>query len=394
MNLILTAKLLLLPGGPLQDPIVTISDGYITEICTRETAEVPEQRAGTVLRSYPDAVLAPAYLDIHVHGAAGRDVMEATPEALRTVKTFLFSRGVGAFLPTTVTSTTERTLAALDGIAQEIEHGAQKGAALLGIHLEGPFLSPHKRGVHSLELLAQPSVSLFDRFWNAARGHIRLMTIAPELPGADELIAHATSLGVRCSLGHSDATASQAEAGVRAGARSATHMFNAMRSIGHREPGLAGYVLDNEELFAEIICDGIHVDPAMVRLFWKAKGRRRAILITDGISATGCPDGVYKLGGLQVQVERGRCTLAGQPEVLAGSVLTLDRAVSNFLSLTHAGLSESVALATRNPATLLGLDKEWGLLEAGRKANLTVLTATGEILDHFREGRPARSALQ
>ena len=195
--------------------------------------------------------------------------MEATPASFGAIGAYLASRGVGAYFPTTVTSPRDETLRSLAGLAAGIkqpQHDAPAGSTPLGIHLEGPFLSHEKRGVHTEALLEAPSIALFERFWQASEGQIRLMTIAPELPGAEELIAHATkSSGVRCSMGHSDAKVCEAEAGFRAGARSATHTFNAMRALDHREPGIAAYVLDQSALFAEIICDGIHVDPIMVR---------------------------------------------------------------------------------------------------------------------------------
>ncbi len=279
---------------------------------------------------------------------------------------------------------------ALDMIAGVIEREPPADAAVpLGIHLEGPFLSLAKRGVHTAALLVQPSISLFDRFWQAARGHIRIMTIAPELPTALELIEHASRLGRGVQPGSQQrARLVEAEAGFRAGARSATHTFNAMRSLDHRDPGIAAYVLDNDALFAEIICDGIHVDPAMVRLFFKAKGAEKAILITDGMSATGMPDGRYKLGDLDVEVAHGRCTSAGSPGVLAGSVLTMDQAVRNFSVFTGASLAVSAQLAGSNPAALMGLDQHWGLLEEGREANLVALSPDGRILQSFRAGRP------
>jgi N-acetylglucosamine-6-phosphate deacetylase len=214
------------------------------------------------------------------------------------------------------------------------------------------------------------------------------MTIAPELPTALELIQHASALGVVCSLGHSNASLGEGEAGFLAGARSATHTFNAMRSLDHRDPGIAAYVLDNDALFAELICDGIHVDPAMVRLFYKAKGAEKAVLITDGMSATGMPDGRYKLGDMDVNVAHGRCTSAGSPGVLAGSVLTMDLAVRNFSAFTGASLEVSAQMAGSNPATLMGLDRHWGLLEEGREANLVALSPDGRILQSFRAGRP------
>ena len=161
-----------------------------------------------------------------------------------------------------------------------------------------------------------------------------------------------------------------------------------MRSLDHRDPGVAAYVLDNDALFAEIICDGVHVDPAMIRLFFKAKGGEKSILITDGMSATGMPDGRYKLGDLDVEVAQGRCTIAGSPGILAGSVLTMDQAVRNFAEFTGADMGVSAQLAARNPARLMGLDQNWGCLEEGREANVVALSPDGRILQSFRGGRP------
>ena len=378
MTSTITARRLLRGDEILEYPQITIQDGHITSIVSRER--------GNAADSYPRALLAPAYLNIHVHGAVGHDVMEGTPEALHKIAAALASHGVGGYYPTTVTSSTEETLRALDMIARVIEGDAQAdGAVPLGIHLEGPFLCTAKRGVHTANLLMQPNIALFDRFWQAARGQIRIMTIAPELTTALELIEHASNLGVVCSLGHSDATLVEAEAGFRSGARSATHTFNAMRRLDHRDPGIAAFVLDNDSLFAEIICDGIHVDPAMVRLFFKAKGEEKAVLITDGMSATGMPDGHYKLGGLDVEVSKGRCTSGG---ALAGSVLTMDQAVCNYSSFTGAGLTASLLSASRNPAQLMGLHQDWGYIEEGREANFVALSPDGKLIQSFRAGRP------
>jgi N-acetylglucosamine-6-phosphate deacetylase len=273
-------------------------------------------------------------------------------------------------------------------LAARIE-GDDPGARMTGIHLEGPFLSHSKRGVHPPACLLAPSIQVFDRFWQAARGHIRLMTIAPELPGACELIAHAAGLGVRVSMGHSNSGARQARDAMAAGACSATHTFNAMGQLGHRDPGLLGVVLTSDELFAEIICDGIHVDPAAVKLFWKAKGRERTLLMTDAMSAAGMPDGVYMLGGLRVEVSNGKCVHDG---VLAGSVLTMDRAVRNLVSFTGALLSDAVASATRNPARMTGLEASIGSLACGRRADIVVLSATGEVAATVIGGRFAHRA--
>jgi N-acetylglucosamine-6-phosphate deacetylase len=385
MTSTITARQLLRGNQIVEYPRITVDDGHITCIESRASAASDD--------SFPGAILVPAYVNIHVHGAVGHDVMEGTAEALQAVGASLASHGVGGYYPTTVTSSIEETLRALDMIAGVIESGPPAVSAVpLGIHLEGPFLSEAKRGVHTAALLQQPSIPLFDRFWQAARGHIRIMTIAPELPTALELTRHASSLGVVCSLGHSNASLGEAEAGFVAGAHSATHTFNAMRSLDHRDPGIAAYVLDNDALFAELICDGIHVDPAMVRLFYKAKGAEKGILITDGMSATGMPDGRYKLGGLDVDVANGRCTSAGSPGVLAGSVLTMDRAVRNFSAFTGASLAVSAQMAGSNPAALMGLDDQWGLLGEGREANFVALSAEGRILESFRAGRPLLSS--
>jgi N-acetylglucosamine-6-phosphate deacetylase len=368
-------------------PLLTLEDGRIRSI--EGLTQSDHERAEATHR-FPDATLIPSYIDIHIHGCAGHDVMEATPTSFGAIGAYLASRGVGAYFPTTVTSPRDETLRSLAGLAAGIkrrpQNNAPAGATPLGIHLEGPFLSHEKRGVHTEALLEAPSIALFERFWQASEGQIRLMTIAPELPGAEELIAHATKLGVRCSMGHSDAKVCEAEAGFRAGARSATHTFNAMRALDHREPGIAAFVLDKSALFAEIICDGIHVDPIMVRLYFKAKGEDRIILVTDGMSATGMPDGTYMLGDMEVEVHDGRCTSHG---TLAGSVLTLDRGVHNFMEFTGATLNTAVAAATRNPARLMGIDDHWGALDVGRTANISVLSPASEVIQTFLAGRPS-----
>ncbi len=385
MSSTIKARRLINAGVEVEYPLVTVTDGRIAAI---EILSPADHESTPATHSFPDATLVPAYLDIHIHGCAGHDVMEATPEALRSIGSFLAGHGVGAYLPTTVTAPGDITLRALSGLAQEIIRSHNEtpvSATPLGIHLEGPFLSYEKRGVHVGSLLEAPSIARFDEFWQAAKGLILLMTIAPELPGATELIAHATQLGVRCSLGHSNALACEAAAGFAAGARSATHTFNAMRAIDHREPGVAAYVLDQRGLYAELICDGIHVDPLMVRLYLKAKGEDRIVLVTDGISATGMPDGTYMLGDMAVEVRDGRCTANG---VLAGSVLTLDRGVRNFIQFTGCGLDTAAVAASHNPAQLLGLDRSWGYLEAGRRADITVLSPGAEVIETFLNGQP------
>ena len=375
-----TARRLLTPQGSIDSPILTVdSEGMIASIETGAP-------------NADESTLTAAFFDVHVHGAAGHDVMEGSAEALARVGGFLATKGVAYYLATTVTASIERTLRALDGIASAIEAGGGDGARAVGIHLEGPFISHAKRGVHPVAEIQEPSVALFERMQEAARGQIKLMTIAPEMPGALELIRHATDAGVRVSVGHSDATAAETRAGIVAGATSATHTFNAMRRLDHREVGIAGVVLDAEEMYAELICDGIHVAPEFVRMWMRTKGEERGILVTDGISATGEPDGEYMLGEFAVMLRDGRCLLASDlqrgVETLAGSVLTMDRAVDNLRRFTGVELATAVRLASRNPARMMGLG---GLVEigVGRMANFNVYSPDGALLKTILRGRVA-----
>ena len=369
----------------LSNPVVGIEDGRIASVTTRATGELPAQVRAL---DYPATTLAPAFFDVHIHGAAGHDVMEATPEALNTVGGFLAARGTGSFLATTVTAPLDETLRALSGLAKFIAQPPIPAQARpIGIHLEGPFLSHVKRGVQPSEHLLAPDIVLFDRLFDAAEGHIRLMTLAPELPGAVELTAHATARGVRVSMGHSNATATETRAVLAAGAGSATHTFNAMRPLGHREPGILGVVLTDDSLFAELICDGIHTTPEIVKLWGKAKGPERGILVTDAMSAAGMPDGEYKLGGFAVQVANGIAMVGG---VLAGSVLTLDRALANFVKFTGAPLELALRLVTVNPAAMTGIGAQAGSLAVGQPANLVAVDAAGKLVASIIDGQPTR----
>jgi N-acetylglucosamine-6-phosphate deacetylase len=384
MQTVVTAERLWDGTSIHKHPLILIEDGKIDSIASRETTQLP---AGARVLDFPGATLGPAFFDVHIHGAAGHDVMEATPQALDTMGTFLASRGTSTYLATTVTASLDATLRALDGIANEIAKLPPPGRARpLGIHLEGPFLSHEKRGVQPPEYLLAPSIATFDRLIDAAHGHVRLMTLAPELPGASELAAHATSRGVRVSMGHSNATAAEARTAIAAGAVSATHTFNAMRPLDHREPGILGTVLTNDDLYAELICDGVHTDPEIVRLWWRAKGPERAILVTDAMAAAGMPEGEYQLGGFPVQVKDGRATARG---VLAGSVLTLDRALANFIQFTGASIDQALRLLSSNPAAMTGLAHRAGTLAPGRSANLVAIDATGKLVGSIVGGQQA-----
>jgi N-acetylglucosamine-6-phosphate deacetylase len=364
----LTARRLLTDNGPIDHPRITLEDGLIVRI---------EPGAADPSEPFTADTLTAAFFDIHVHGACAHDFMAATPAEIAAVGSFLATRGVAHYLPTTVTGPLDLTLRALETLADVIENpGAANSLAALpvGIHLEGPFVSHVKRGVHPVASILEPSVALFDRFQQAARGHIRLLTLAPELPHALELLEHATATGVRVTLGHSNATAAETLAAIAAGATSSTHLFNAMRPLDHREPGIVGTLLDRDDVYAEAICDGIHVDPVLIRLWLKMKGEDRAILVTDGMSATGMPDGTYTFGDFLVEVKNGVCLSHG---TLAGSVLTMDKAVANLQQFTGSSLATAVRLASRNPAHMLGMPQLSGL-SAGLPANFNLYDQVGQ----------------
>ncbi len=357
------------------ESMIVVEDGRIAAIESRDGTEVP---SGAAEHAFAAATLAPAFFDVHIHGAAGHDIMEATPEALSTMGRFLAARGTGAFLATTVSAPLDATLRSLAGVAKVIAQKPVEGEARpVGIHLEGPFLSHSKRGAHPSNRLLAPDVGVFDRMFDAAEGHVRLITLAPELPGAAELAGHAASRGVRVSVGHSDASAADTRRTIAAGATSATHTYNAMRCLDHKDPGILEVVLTTDELFAELICDGIHNMPELVRLWWRAKGPERAILVTDAMSATGMPEGEYQLGGFPVQVAGGKAMVNG---VLAGSVLTLDRALENFLKFTGATVEQGLRLMTVNPAGMTGFKDGTGTLAVGRRADFVAVDATGKLV--------------
>ena len=385
-----TAAKLISPTDVVEQPLIIIEHGRISEISSRRERQLPVQVSVVDLG---EELIAPGYIDLHIHGSAGFEVMDDNAEALEVIERLLSRHGVTSYFPTTVTAALDKTLRALERLAYAIEQrekinadGNARDDAVratpLGIHLEGPFISHARRGVHPPEYLLAPTLAAFEKFWQAARGRIRMMTIAPELEGAAEVIAEATRRGVCVSLGHSDADFTAAERGIASGARHATHTFNAMRPLDHRNPGILGSVLSDTRVSADIIADGVHLDPAIVKLFALAKGTENAVLITDAISATGMPDGRYRLGSLEVDVHDGKCMSGGK---LAGSVLTMDRAVRNLSHFAEWKLPLAVRAATRNPARAAQLRNK-GNLVARADADFVLLTPQGEVLRTFIGG--------
>jgi N-acetylglucosamine-6-phosphate deacetylase len=380
----LTAAILFTPLERIEQPLLLLEDGLIAEVSSRTNRAVP---ANCRVVDFGNAILAPGFIDLHIHGGAGHDVMEAAPEVLPSLEKLLAHHGVCSYFPTTVTAPLDTTLSALERLADAIECKSANGdghrARPLGIHIEGPFISHARRGVHPAENLLAPTLARFDRLWQAARGHISLMTIAPELDGALEVITEATKRGVCVSLGHSDAHIDVARSALAAGARHATHTFNAMRPLSHRDPGILGLILADSRFTADIIVDGIHVDPSVVEIFLRLKGTDRAVLITDALSATGMPDGHYRLGPFEFEVKEERCVAGGR---LAGSVLTMDRALRNLMQFVHLDFEQALRTATLNPARVTGVSARRGVLAAGAEADIAVLNPQYEVIKTLVHG--------
>jgi len=364
---------------------ILIRDGVIEAIGPREALTLPP---GAAEISATDKTAIPGFVDVHIHGAGGHDVMEATPEAMRAVSRTVATHGTTSMVATTVTASSAEILQSVAGIANYICGQRDDGAAraeVLGIHFEGPFLSPVRRGVHPAEWLRLPSADLLEQFLQAADGKTLILTIAPELLGAIPCIDAARKAGVVVALGHTDATYEQARAAMAHGAQHAVHVYNAMRPFSHRDSGVIGAVLTSSKVTAELIADGVHVDEAAMRLLLQAKGAGHVILVSDGISATGMPDGNYMLGKFEVTVSGGVCR--NSEGKLAGSTLTLDRALRNIVRL-GASLGDAVRMLTLNPATLLGTEFKKGALRAGADADIVLLDEALQIGGVWTRGLP------
>jgi len=358
-------------------PTTEISDAGI--LIHGDTIEAIGPRSGMTLPAGAQEIRAagktavPGFIDVHIHGAGGHDVMEGTDAALRSITRKVSEYGTTSLVATTVTASTDQTLRAVEGISGYIaqQHETEEPRAeVLGIHFEGPFISKERRGVHPSQWIQLPSAETLSRFLKAAAGNARILTIAPEVLGAAPCIDAAREAGLIVSMGHTDATYEQARAAMARGARSATHVYNAMRPFTHRDPGVIGAVLTSPEVNAELIADGVHVEEAAMKLLLLAKGAAHVTLVSDGLSATGMPDGKYMLGEFEVTVSGGVCR--NSDGVLAGSTLTLDRALRNIVAL-GIPLPDAVRMLTLNPASLLAIEFKKGSLRVGADADILLL---------------------
>jgi N-acetylglucosamine-6-phosphate deacetylase len=370
MTTLIHARRALTPSTEILDAGILIRDGVIETIASRSSMELP---AGAQEICVEDQTAIPGFVDVHIHGAGGYDVMAATPDAMAAITRGVAKHGTTSIVATTVTARMDETLRAIAGISDYIANQYASGdarASVLGLHFEGPFLSPLRRGVHPQEFLQLPSSETLQEMLEAAAGNARILTIAPELLGAVPCIDAALKAGVVVALGHTDATYEQARAAITRGAHHAVHVYNAMRPFSHRDSGVIGAVLTSPEVSAELIADGIHVDETAMKLLLQAKGAKGVILVSDGNSATGMPDGKYKLGQLEVTVSGGVCR--NSEGRLAGSTLTLDRALRNVVAL-GASLGDAIRMLTLNPAILLGAEFLKGALRIGADADIVLL---------------------
>ena len=375
----------LTPTTEIPDVAILIRDGVIEAIGPRQGMSLPAG-AQEIVAAQQTAI--PGFVDVHIHGAGGHDVMEGSEEAMSAVTRTVVRHGTTSFVATTVTASPDDTCRSVEGIARFIatQHETDEPRAeVLGIHYEGPFISPARRGVHPKEWIQLPSAELLEKLLHAASGNARILTIAPELLGAAPCIEAARNAGVVVAMGHTDATYEQARMGMARGVRHAVHVYNAMRPFSHRDSGVIGAVLTSPEVTAELIADGVHVEEAAMRLLLQAKGTGCVILVSDGISATGMPDGKYQLGKIEVTVSGGVCRNAEGN--LAGSTLTLDRALRNIVAL-GVSLPDAVRMLTVNPATLLGIEFKKGALRTGADADIVLLDEGLHVTNVWARGVP------
>jgi N-acetylglucosamine-6-phosphate deacetylase len=374
----------LTPSGIRDDAVVVVRNGVIAEVKDRRA------HAGAIDFDAGDRLIAPGFVDLHAHGAGGRDFMSGSVADVGEALRIHARHGTTSMLPTTVTASRERTSAALRAIAEamrlqsdDADGGGKfpRGADILGVHLEGPYINPKRAGGQDPEWIRPFDPAEYEEW--ASLAPIRMITLAPELPGAEAFIRHVAGSSVRVSAGHTDATLDEMERAMRWGVSHLAHFGNAMRGLHHREPGTVGAGLLYPALTVELIADGIHVHPDMLRLTYRVKGSDRIALVTDASVLCGSPDGTYRLGGREVVVKEGAIRLGDG--TLKGSNLTMDRAVRNMLAL-GVPVEDVWRMAAENPARWIGFGHRKGRIEPGMDADLVVLDRDFNVCRTFVRG--------
>jgi len=364
---------------------ITIQNGKIIDL-SKDSYPGDDQ---TKVIEFPETYhVVPGMIDVHIHGAAGADTMDATFDALQTIASVLPQEGTTSFLATTMTQHQSKIEKALENAGLFIEAGQVEGTAeTLGIHLEGPFISEKRAGAQPVGAIIKPDLELFKQWQQLASGHIKLVTIAPEIEGSLDVISYLHEQNIVASIGHSDATYEEVVTGMKAGASHVTHLYNGMRGLHHREPGVVGAALLHDELTTELIADGIHVRPELIYLTYKQKGNERVVLVTDAMRAKCLGDGQYDLGGQEVTVQHATATL--KDGTLAGSIIKMNTAAKNMMQFTECSISDVIQMTSVNPAKELNVFDRKGSLAPGKDADIVVLDEDYEVVMTFCKGNLA-----
>ncbi|WP_375090886.1 N-acetylglucosamine-6-phosphate deacetylase [Peribacillus sp. RS7] len=368
-----------------QNGYIKVVDGKIAEV--GPVSQCKQDDDAKVITLSPDYQVIPGAIDIHIHGASNSDAMDATHEALSTMAETLPKEGTTSFLATTMTQSTQAIESALLNAGKYIENQTQEHAEIVGIHLEGPFISPVRKGAQPEEHIVDPDVTLFKRWQEMAENQIKLVTLAPEQPNGLDLAAHLRETGVVASIGHSDATYDQIDEAIQAGTTHVTHLYNGMRGLHHREPGVLGAAYLRDELYVELIADGIHCRPEMVKLAYNQITSERMILITDSLRAKWLEKGTYDLGGQPVYVNETKATLSNG--TLAGSILKMNDAIKNTLKYTDCSMTDIIKMTAENPAKQLRIFDRKGSIQVGKDADFVILNDRLDVEMTFCRGNLA-----
>lgn len=375
-------------------PDQVLNDGWLLI----ENGKIANYGSGSIPASFDAAIAAeghtiidgqgnymlPGFIDIHVHGGASYDFMDAGAAELDGITSFHMKHGTTAMLATTVTGSQQQLSDVLESVASYRQQ-QMPYAQLIGVHLEGPFVNPKWKGAQNEAYMVEPQPAWMEQWQEQYPGLIKLQTLAPEINGAYAYIELLHKHGIVAACGHTDATFDQLSGAVKHGLRHAVHTYNAMKGLHHREPGTLGAVMLHDEITAEIIADGIHVHAAAAKILHKVKGTDRVVLVTDAMSAAGMPDGDYELGGLPVVVEQGVARLK-QDGSLAGSTLTMIEGYRFLVQQVGVSLSEASRIASLNPATVLGLQEQYGSIAIGKRADLLLMAEDFKLEQVFISG--------
>lgn len=377
VDVLVSAGSVVTPDRVLRPGWVHVQNGQVAAV-----GEGPPPRPAD--REAPEGWLLPGFIDAHVHGGGGADLASARPDDVATAAALHRSHGTTTMVASLVTAELAALEAAVTALADLVDDGL-----LAGVHLEGPWLAPERAGAHDPGLLRAPDPAALGRLLGAGRGAVRVVTLAPELPGGLAAVRQVVAEGAVAAIGHTAADYDTTVRAVEAGAGLGTHLFNAMPPLHHRAPGPVAALLEAEQVAVELVLDGVHLHPATAALAARRAGGLRTVLVTDAIAAAGADDGLYRLGGLEVTVAGGAAHLSGT-EVIAGSTLTMDRAWSNAVQLTGFTPVEASLAASTNPARLLGLAAETGAIVPGLRADLVVLDRAHRVVGVMTRGRWTR----